>query len=501
MKRWLTYLVALLCLGGLAFWWARSQADSGAGTYTTAAVEKGDLESSITATGTLEAVTAVDVGSEVSGVIDRLYVAHNSKVRKGQLLAQLNPETVQAEVDKAQASLRRYQSSLANATAGAAGARAGIKTAQAQALSAQARLEKARSQEANAKASWLAAQANVRKAQADRDNARRTYDRLQALRDQDLISQDERDQAQAQFQASQAVLDAAQAQMEGARASHRSATIDVQGAAADAEAAQIGIEAAREQLASAQAQMEGARADVSQGQANLDAAKVNLGKTSIRSPIDGIVLDVLVSEGQTVAAQFQAPNLFTLARNLEEMQVAATVDEADIGQIRTGASATFTVDAWPDVTFQGRVSEVRQSAVTTNNVVTYPVIVHTKNSGLRLKPGMTATVTIAVERREGVLMVPNSALRFRPARQAGQTSSPAAQASPARRGRRTSTVFTLSPEDASHPVPHRVVPGLTDGSHTELVQSDLEPGDLVVTGSTQATATPTSDRRRGPPPF
>jgi len=501
MKRWLVYLVALLCVGGLIFWWVRSRSATGVGNYTTAAVETGDLESSVTATGTLEAVTAVDVGSEVSGVIDRLYVAHNSNVKKGQLLAQINPETVQAEVDKAQASMRRYQSSLANATAGAASARAGIKTAQAQALSALARLEKARSQEANAKASWLAAQANVRKAEADRDNARRTYDRLQALRDQDLISQDERDQAHAQYLASQAALDAVRATLEGARANHRSATIDVQGAGADAEAAQIGIESAREQLASAQAQMEGARADVSQGQANLEAARVNLGKTSIRSPIDGIVLNVLVSEGQTVAAQFQAPNLFTLARNLEEMQVAATVDEADIGQIRTGAPATFSVDAWPDVTFQGKVSEVRQSAVTTNNVVTYPVIVHTKNSGLRLKPGMTATVTIEVERREGILMVPNSALRFRPAREPGQTSSPAAQASPARRGKRTGTVFTLNPDDPSRPVPHRIVPGLTDGSHTELLESDLKAGDLVVTGSTQATATPTPNRRRGPGPF
>jgi HlyD family secretion protein len=501
MKRWLVYLAALLCLGGLAWWWVKSQADSQGGAFTTEAVEQGDLESSVTATGTLEAVTAVDVGSEVSGVIDKLYVAHNSIVKKGQLLAQINPETVQAEVNKAQASLQRYQSSLANATAGAASARAGIKTAQAQALSARARLEKARAQEANARASWLAAQANVRQAEANRDNAKRSYDRLQALRDQDLVSQDERDQAQAQYLAAQAALDGARASLEGARASYRSATIDVEGSGADAEAAQIAIEAAREQLASAQAQIDGARADVSQGQANLEAARVNLGKTSIRSPIDGIVLDVLVSEGQTVAAQFQAPNLFTLARNLEEMQVSATVDEADIGQIRTAAPATFTVDAWPDATFEGKVSEVRQSAVTTNNVVTYPVIVRTNNSGLRLKPGMTATVSIAIERRHGVLMVPNSALRFRPANHVSEASTPAAKASPGRLGKRTSTVYTLSPDDPSQTVPHRVVPGLTDGSHTELLESDLKPGDLVVTGSTQATATPTANRRRGPPPF
>jgi len=252
----------------------------------------------------------------------------------------------------------------------------------------------------------------------------------------------------------------------------------------------------------------GARADVSQAQANLEAARVNLGKTSIRSPIDGTVLDVLVSEGQTVAAQFQAPNLFILARNLEEMQVLTTVDEADIGRIQPGSQTTFTVDAWPETTFSGKVAEVRQSAVTTNNVVTYPVIVHASNPGLRLKPGMTATVSIAIERREDILMVPNAALRFRPADNASvaekpspsaQSPSPGPGASPSRRGPRKVTLYTLDPADPARLLPHRVVPGVTDGMNTELVESDLQAGQQVITGTAQPSASTASSASASPP--
>lgn len=517
MKRWSISVLVLLVLAAGAFWWVKVRGASAADQYTLAPVEQGDLQSTVTATGTLEAVTAVDVGSEVSGVIETLYVEHNSLVKKGQLLAQLNPETVQAEVDRAQASFQRAQSSLANSQAQEAGARAGIQSAQAQALSVQARLEKARAQEANSRAALLGSEANLRKAQADLDNARRSYNRVQALRDQDLVSQDERDQAHTQYLSAQASLDASQASLEAARATHRSTGLDIQGAQADLEAARIAVEAAREQLASAQAQVAGARADVGQAQASLEAARVNLGKTSIRSPIDGIVLDVLVSEGQTVAAQFQAPNLFVLARNLEEMQVLTTVDEADIGRIQTGSQATFTVDAWPESTFEGKVAEVRQSAVTTNNVVTYPVVVHTSNPGLRLKPGMTATVSIAIERRENVLMVPNAALRFRPADDANvaegpppsaEAPSPGPGASPSRRGPRRVTIYTLDPADPTRLLPHRVVPGLTDGVNTELVESDLQAGQQVLTGtarpsaSTSSSASASTSRRRGQPrPF
>ena len=435
----------------------------------------------------------------------------NSIVQRGQLLAQIDPQTVQADVDKAQASLQRSQSSLANALAQAASARAGIKTAQAQSLATQARLERARAQAANAKAALLGAEANVRKAQADRDNALRNYKRLQALRDQDLISQDERDQAQTQSLSAQASLEAAQASLDAARATYLSATTDIAGGKADAEAALVSIDAARESLASAEAQVDGARADVDQARANLQSARVKLGQTSIRSPIDGIVLDVAVSEGQTVAAQFQAPKLFVLARNLEEMQVSTTVDEADIGDIRTGSPATFTVDAWPDTTFEGKVSEVRQAAVTTNNVVTYPVILTTSNPGMKLKPGMTATVSIAVERRQKVLMVPNSALRFRPAEDAvvaGQASPAAPSPAVARvhngssPGPRRLTLYTLDPADPTRLVPHRVTPGITDGIHTEILGSDLKAGDQVITGQANPSASPSARRRGGPPgPF
>jgi HlyD family secretion protein len=245
-----------------------------------------------------------------------------------------------------------------------------------------------------------------------------------------------------------------------------------------------------------------AEARVRLAQANVEQAQVNLGGTTLRSPIDGIVLDRKVTIGQTVAAQFQAPDLFTLAQNLDQMQVEAAVDEADIGQVRTGASATFTVDAFPEETFEGTVTEVRKAPLVTQNVVTYIVIIRTQNKGLRLMPGMTATVGIQVETREDVLLVANEALRFQPPAAVLKTlqgSSPSPDGSPRGGGRRRGgggpRLFTL---ENGQLVPHKIKTGITDGTNTELVEAEgLKEGDEVVVEALSATPKPVTTGNPG----
>lgn len=503
MKRWIYATLALLLVAAAVYWWVALRGSGSAVRYLTAKVERGDVASTVTATGTLEAVTQVDVGSELSGRIQTIYVKHNEKVKRGQLLAQLDPSQLEARVEQAQASVNSAQSQYSNAVAGAANALANVRAAEAAQVSSEAKVLQAEAAAANARASLIGAEANVRRARADRDVALKNYERQRELRQQDLIAQNELDTAQAQYLSAQASLEGAQASLQGAQASHRSAVTNIGAVRADTQAAFIRIEASREQAAAAQAQVEGARAEVTNARATLESARVDLGRTSIRSPIDGVVLDVKVSEGQTVAAQMQAPSLFILARNLENMQVETSVDEADVGNVRKGANATFTVDAYPDKVFKGQITEVRQSPVVTQNVVTYPVIIQTQNADLTLKPGMTATVSIDVESRKDVLMAPSAALRFRPPteRTAGAGSpSPTASASPGGRRSRKPAVYTL--DAAGELVKHEVEAGLTDGLHTELVKSDLQEGQEVVIGTAGATsATPSSSGgggRRGP---
>lgn len=503
MKRWIFVVLTVLLVAAAVYWWVALRGSGSAVRYLTAKVQRGDVASTVTATGTLEAVTQVDVGSELSGRIQAIYVKYNEKVKRGQLLAQLDPSQLEARVEQAQASVNSAQSQYSNAVAGAANALANVRAAEAAQVSAEAKVQQAEAAAANAKASLIGAEANVRRARADRDVALKNYERQRELRQKDLIAQNELDTAQAQYLAAQASLEGAEASLQGAQASHRSAVTNIQAVRADTQAAFIRIDASREQAVAAQAQVEGARAQVTNARATLESARVDLGRTSIRSPIDGVVLDVKVSEGQTVAAQMQAPSLFILARNLENMQVETSVDEADVGNVRQGANATFTVDAYPDKTFKGRITEVRQSPVVTQNVVTYPVIIQTQNPDLTLKPGMTATVTIDVETRKDVLMAPSAALRFRPTaeRTAGAGSpSPAASASPgAGRRSRKPTVYTV---DASGElVKHEVEAGLSDGIHTELVKSDLQEGQEVVIGTAGATSGGSSTGgggRRGP---
>ncbi len=495
-------LAVVLVLGGGGYWWTHRQAQQTQSKLETAPVVKGNIRSRVTATGNLQAVTQITVGSQVSGIVQQLFVDFNSRVRKGQPLAQIDPATFEAQLEQTTASVNNAQSQLHNAEANVGNQAANVRSAEAAVSSAQAKVEAALGNLANSQAAVTTAEANLRKGQADLTLAQRNEERQALLKERELISAADLDTARTTTLTTRATVDSLRAQIEAARAGLRSAQANVRSAQAEVEAARMRVQAAQQQYQSARAQVQGARAQVSQAQANQSQARTNLSFTTIRSPIDGIVLDRKVTLGQTVAAQFQAPDLFTLAENLDQIQVQTNIDEADIGQIKEGAQVTFTVDAYAEERFRGKVKEIRQSPVTVQNVVTYVVIVDTRNDEGKLKPGMTATVNIQVASREDVLLVPNAALRFRPPQPPAASSRNRSGSRPPggngerKREPRKSSLWTVDPRDPNKFVEHKVVTGITDGSDTELVETDLKEGDLVVVSTGSATTSPSNGNSR-----
>lgn len=374
--------VFILCicvaLVGIGVWYFVAK-DNDVPQYKTAPVDRTDVESSVTATGTVNAVTTVLVGTQVSGTINALFVDYNSLVRKGQLLAQIDPATIQAQVDQAYANL-------------------------------------------------LSADANLKKARASLADARRTRDRNRLLVAKNFISRSDLDTSETNVQ-------------------------------------------------TAEAQAEAAKAQVLQARAGLSQAQTSLGYTKIVSPVNGTVISRSIDVGQTVAASFQTPTLFTIAEDLTKMQINTSVDEADIGNVKVGQDVRFSVDAYPELSLTGKVSEVRNAPTTVQNVVTYDVIVQVSNPDLKLKPGMTASVSIVTSRRCSVLAVPNSALRFRPPGQDSANGTGQRKPAPKKRG---TAVWILEGKDLKR-IPVKV--GISDGSVTEVVSEALKEGQEVVTAA------------------
>ena len=317
------------------------------------------LQNSVTATGTIEAVTSVTVGTQVSGIVNKLYVDYNSRVKKGQVIAELDKTNLLSELNTAKANLASAQSSL----------------------------------------NYQAA----------------NMERYKTLYKKGLVSADE---------------------YENALLTYRQA---------------------KEQVASSKE--------------NVQRAQTNLGYATITSPIDGTVISKSVEEGQTVAASFNTPELFTIAKDLTNMQVVANVDEADIGNVKEGDRVTFTVDAYPDDTFEGTVKQVRLEATTTNNVVTYEVVISAPNADLKLKPGLTANVTIYTQERSGVLAVANKALRFTPTKETVGKDMKIVDC----KGK--NKVWTLNGNTLTA---HPVTIGQSDGINTEITKG-LKQGDKIVT--------------------
>lgn len=353
------YIAGAIIIVAIAAWLLSGSKKDMKIEFSTEKAQKANIQNSVTATGTIEPVTSVTVGTQVSGIVSRLFVDYNSVVKKGQVIAELDKTNLISELNTAKANLASAQSSL----------------------------------------------------KYESDN----YKRYKTLFEKGLVSAD------------------------------------------DFESAKLSYDKALQ--------------TVNTSKESVQKAQTNLGYATITSPIDGVVLSKAVEEGQTVAASFSTPELFTIAQNLTDMRVIADVDEADIGDVREGERVTFTVDAYPNDTFEGEVTQVRQEATTTNNVVTYEVVISAPNNDLKLKPGLTANVTIYTAEKQGVLSVPSKALRFTPTQET--VGKMKIQDSNGK-----NKVWTIEGNTLKA---NTVQLGMSDGINTEII-SGIGEGVLVVTG-------------------
>jgi HlyD family secretion protein len=336
-------LVAALLAGAVALymWWG---AGASVQEYRYGKVERGTITAAVSATGTVNPVTAVQVGSQVSGQIKELFADFNSEVKKNQVIARIDSDSFSLRVNQAMADL-----------------------------------EAARATVLTQRANVMALQAELSRAKVNLGDAERELRRNKGLFEKSFVSEAALDKAQSVYEASREQVNTAQAH-----------------------------------LAAGEAQVRNVEALVKQREAQLAQSKVDLDRTTIRAPVDGIVVKKSVEPGQTVAASLQAPELFVIAQDLRQMQVDTSIDESEIGRVREGQAASFTVDSFPGRTFRGTVGQVRRAALVVQNVVTYTAVIATSNPNLELFPGMTANVRIVTDTRENVLRIPNAALRFRP---------------------------------------------------------------------------------------
>ena len=379
-KVWL--VVAVVIIVAIVAWALSGSKKEEQISFETAAVAPANIMNSITATGTIEPVTSVTVGTQVSGIVSKLYVDYNSVVKKGQVIAELDKTNLMSQHNSAKTQLATAQSQLNYQTT--------------------------------------------------------NFNRYKTLYQKGLVAAD------------------------------------------DFDSAKLSYTQAKEQVAAAKEEVQ--------------RAQTNLGYATITSPIDGIVLSKSVEEGQTVAASFSTPELFTIAQDLTNMQVVADVDEADIGDVKEGERVSFTVDAYPDDTFEGTVKQVRQEATTTNNVVTYEVVISAPNADLKLKPGLTANVTIYTAERKGVLSVQSKALRFTPQKETVGKMKIVDQT-----GNAKNKVWTI---EGNSIVAHNVNIGMTDGTNTQILNG-ISAGvkvvtGLNVTGGEQDDAQPNASSERSP---
>jgi HlyD family secretion protein len=390
MKKYLVILAVILLISGIAgfFYLKRTPEIS----YKTVKIERGTIISNVAATGNLSAVTTVQVGTQVSGTIQKLYVDYNSRVKKGQAIAEIDPSLFNASVEQSQGT-------------------------------------------------FLNSEANLQKAKVTLADAERTYNRNRKLLADGIISQGDYDVAETAYQSAKAGLKAAEG-------------------------------------------------SVTQTRGSLMQSKTNLRYSIIRSPVDGVVISRSIDVGQTVAASFQTPTLFTIAQDLTKMQIEVSVDEADISRIKLDQNASFTVDSYPEQSFKGRVVQIRNAPVITQNVVTYVTVVNVDNTDLKLKPGMTANVSIEVARKDDALKLPPAALRFKPKSKAEEPKQVKPAGGPSgsgpregggkpggRKGAGGQQVYLLK-DNAPVAVP--VKTGIANNSSIELVESTLKEGNEVV---------------------
>jgi len=366
-------VVAVLAAAGIAayFWFSTRESEP---KFRTEKITRGDITSTVTASGTVNAVTTVLVGTQVSGTIKEIFVDFNSVVRKDQVIARIDPATFEAQVEQARAGL-------------------------------------------------VSATANLEKSETALIDAQRTLGRTKELFEKNLVARNDYDTAETAFLTAKS---------------------------------QAGV----------------SKAQIAQAEASLKTAETNLRYTKIVSPVDGIVVSRNVDVGQTVAASFQTPTLFTIAQDLTKMQIDTNVDEADIGRIKTGMEVEFTVDAYPETTFKGKVFQVRNAPIIVQNVVTYDAVIKVDNPDLRLKPGMTTNVSIITSVKTGVLRTPKAALRFSP--------GPPEKNRTARQQQKGPAVWILV---NNTPKRMPVTAGISDGNFSELVSGEITEGQEVIVES------------------
>lgn len=495
---------SVIVLGVAAFLYFGNSAS--AEQYMTAKVERGNLRNTVTATGAVQAVTTVLVGSQASGTISALYADFNSKVRKGQVIAQLDPATTQAQVTQARANLAQAQASLSQARAGVAGSRAGISDARAKETAA-------RSTAQNTQAGVIASEANLAVAKAERDDASSLLRQQDQLLAAGVIAQRDYDISKTAYNTADARYNQAVAQLNQAKLTSQSSS------SSGIVQSQATVQQSQATAQQSAAQVQQVAAQVEQAQAALNLAQINATHTTITSPIDGVVVSRDVAVGQTVAASLSAPTLFTIANDLKQMQVIANIDQADIGLVEQAKGVNFSVDAFPGQEFQGKIQQLRLNPVTVQNVVTYNVVIDVSNPEEKLKPGMTANLVITIDERNDVLKVPNAALRFTPQfsgtsgtrssgnraaaaggrRDAGQSNDAAGNtsgdtanqdrptaASEAALPGQTRIVYVLGTDGKAQR--RRIKIGLSDGAFTEVVEGNLKVDELVITGQTGTTS-------------
>lgn len=358
-KKWMIIIACVVVLAAIVYALMGGKKEAPVMDYETARVEKATIGNSVTATGTIEPVTKVEVGTQVSGIIDKIYVDYNSVVHKGQIIAELDKTNLMSELNSAKS--------------------------------------------------------NLAGAKSDLDYQRANYKRIKALYDKELVSGNEYDTALLSLR-----------QAESTYAQRKEA---------------------------------------------VSKAQTNLGYAIITSPIDGIIISKAVEEGQTVAASYSTPTLFTIAQDLTDMRVIADVDEADIGEVEVGQRVSFTVDAYPGETFEGQVTQVRLEATTESNVVTYEVVISASNKDLKLKPGLTANVTIFTMERNNIVSVPTKALRFTPTKE---------MLNPGEKIEDCQGAHKVWVREGKTLKAYAVKTGITNGTRTQIVSGIKEGAEVIV---------------------
>ena len=434
-RRWrvliaIAVIIALVVTGALVY---RSRAGAGV-TYVTAPVAQHDLVQTVTATGTVNPQNTVDVGTQVSGTISEVDVDYNSKVRKGQVLARLDPTALQASVDSAKAALAQAQAQADAAASSAGNAAIGIGTSQAAAAAAAANARAAQATAQSSQQAIAGADAGIAKAQSALTLAQQTMTRDRSLLAQGYIAQSQADTDSSNVVAAQTALQSAQVAAAQARSTAAAGAAAAQAGAATTTSQADAVAAARLAATGSAQSAQAQTAAIGVQEAAVAQAETNLSHAVITSPVDGTVIARDVSVGTTVAASLQTPTLFAIAQDLSKMEVDLAVGEPDIGSVKAGEAVDFTVLAYPSRTFHGVVSQVRKNPVTTSNVVTYTTVVLVDNADQALLPGMTANASIHVQTAKNALVVPLAALTYAPAsgsgsHHTGQRSQPVATTS------------------------------------------------------------------------